>query len=308
MIPHTCTLRPFSRSSLLTAFALATWLAVPAATAHGQAKIDLLRIGTTGTLTGTAASPREKSALETLHHFIKEETGLDNEIVRLKDWQELADKLAKGELHMAVCQGYEFAWARERHAQLKPLALAINVHRYPVACVVAQRDSPAKDFAGLQGLSLSQPVTSQGYLRLFVERQSEAGGKKAAAFFSKTTSPENVEDALDDVVDGVVQAAVVDRAALEAYKRRKPGRFNRLKEVAHSQPFPPAVVAYYGAVLDEATLRRFKDRLLAAADKEKGETLLTLSRLSGFVSVPADFDKVLAETRKAYPPPKVKQE
>src|SRR5207244_6848780 len=55
-------------------------------------------------------------------------------------------------------------------------------------------------------------------------------------FFPKITSPENTEDALDDVVDGVVQAAVVDRAGLEAYKRRKPGRFNRLKEVARSQP------------------------------------------------------------------------
>jgi ABC-type amino acid transport substrate-binding protein len=48
-----------------------------------------------------------------------------------------------------------------------------------------------------------------------VERQSEAGGKKAAAFFSSITSPDNIEDALDDLVDGKVQATVVDRAALE---------------------------------------------------------------------------------------------
>ena len=72
--------------------------------------------------------------------------------------------------------------------------------------------------------------------------------------------------------------------------------------------FPPAVVAFYASVLDEATLRRFKERLLAAASKEKGETLLTLSRLTGFVSVPEDFVKVLAETRKAYPPPNLKKE
>src|SRR5207244_11836898 len=88
-------------------------------------------------------------------------------------------------------------------------------------------------------------------------------------FFPKITSPENTEDALDDVVDGVVQAAVVDRAGLEAYKRRKPGRFNRLKEVARSQPLPPPLVAYYEGVLDQDTLKRFGDGLLNARRKEK---------------------------------------
>ena len=78
-------------------------------------------------------------------------------------------------------------------------------------------------------------------LRLFIQRQCEAYGKKPEAFFSKITPAENVEDALDDVVDRVVQVAVLDRVALEAYQRRKPGRFRRLKEVAHSPPFPPTV-------------------------------------------------------------------
>src|SRR5262249_29423954 len=123
------------------------------------------------------------------------------------------------------------------------------------------------------------------------------------AFFSKITFPDNVEDALDDVVDGLVQATVIDRAALDAYKRRKPGRFKRLQEVVRSQPFPPTVVAYYNAALGEATLRRFKDGLLGGASKEKGEMLLTLSRLTGFETVSKDFSRVLAETRKAYPPP-----
>jgi ABC-type phosphate/phosphonate transport system substrate-binding protein len=136
-----------------------------------------------------------------------------------------------------------------------------------------------------------------------VERQSQANGKELKTFFSRSTSPENVEDALDDAVDGVVQAAVVDRASLEAYKRRKPGRFNRLKEVAHSQPFPPTVVAYYGTVLDQATLQRFQDGLLGASRKDRGQTLLTQFRLTGFDPVPSDFDRVLAQTRKNYPPP-----
>src|SRR5262249_9200555 len=161
------------------------------------------------------------------------------------------------------------------HRDLKSLAVAVNVYTYPVAYVVVKRDNQAKDFAGLQGQSLALSSAGAPYLRFFLDRQIERQGKKTDAFFSKLTHPENVEDAVDDVVEGTVQAAVADRAALEGYKRRKPGRFNQLKEIARSQPFPPPVVAYYGSVLDDATLRRFREGLLSAASKEKGQTLLT---------------------------------
>jgi ABC-type phosphate/phosphonate transport system substrate-binding protein len=287
--------------------ALAAALALPWAVANGQqARVDVLHIGATGTLTGDADSPKEKGAAQTLRRFIKDETGFSNDIVRLEDWQKLAEGMKKGELHVGVFQGYEFAWAQEKHPDLKPLAIAVNGRRYPVAYVLAQRGNAARDFAGLKGQSLCLPVTNQAFLRLFMERQSEANGKKADAFFSKITAPDNVEDALDDVVDGKVGAVIVDGAALEAYQRRKPGRARRLQEVARSEPFPPAVVAYYGSAVDEPTRRLFRDGLVGAAKKEKGEMLLTLSRLTGFEDVPEDFANVLGETRKAYPPPGAK--
>src|SRR5262249_13984952 len=161
--------------------------------------------------------------------FIKSETGLNNDIVRLKDWSEVAEKMFQKQLHFGVFRGYEFAWAQENQPKLKPLSLAVNVSRYPTAHVVTRKEDPASDFAGLRGHSLAIPSVGAGFLRLFVERQGQAKGKKLEDFFSKITTPDNVEDALDDAVDGAVQAVVVDRAALEAFKRRKPGRFNRLK-------------------------------------------------------------------------------
>jgi ABC-type phosphate/phosphonate transport system substrate-binding protein len=135
-----------------------------------------------------------------------------------------------------------------------------------------------------------------------VEREAQAAGKKVDAYFSKVLAPENTEDALDDVVDGMVGAAAVERVGLESYKRRKPGRFKQLKELAKSRPFPPVVVAYVDGSLDAKTLQRFREGLLGAARKERGEMLLTLFRLTGFEEVPRDFDKVLTETHKAYPP------
>jgi ABC-type phosphate/phosphonate transport system substrate-binding protein len=138
-------------------------------------------------------------------------------------------------------------------------------------------------------------------LRLYIDRSAAALGSKPDSFFSSIAPSDNVEDALDDVVDGKAQATIIDQAALDAYKRRKPGRFNQLKEIGRSQPFPPLIVAYYDSYLDETTLRRFKAGLLNAVKKDKGEMLLTLSRLSGFEAIPADFSQALEASRKNYP-------
>jgi ABC-type phosphate/phosphonate transport system substrate-binding protein len=228
---------------------------------------------------------------------------MDNDIERQKGWRELADRMVKGKLQIGVFQGYEFAWAQEKDSKLQPLVLARNVYLYPVAYVVTKQDDKATNFAGLQGRTMAVPATGQLFLRLFVDRQAEANGKKAETFFSKMLSADTAEDALDDVVDGVAQSAVADRASLEAYKRRKPARFKQLKEVAHSQPFPPTVIAFYDDVLDQDTLGHFRQGLLDANRKERGKMMLTMFRLNGFEAVPADFAKVLAESRKNYPPP-----
>src|SRR5688572_9912615 len=95
--------------SVLVALACAvtTLLVVSrAAVDGGQAKVDVLRIGTSGNLASDQSGDKEESALATLKAFIKEETDLDNEIRSQKDWRELAEKLAKGELHLGVFQGY----------------------------------------------------------------------------------------------------------------------------------------------------------------------------------------------------------
>jgi ABC-type phosphate/phosphonate transport system substrate-binding protein len=282
------------------AFALMTVFLISPENATGQqGKIDTLHIGTSGALAG---EKNEKNSLDTLRGFIKDETGLESEITRERNWRELAVKMAKGQYQVGVFQGFEYAWAKEKYPDLKPLAVAVNVHVYPVAYVVTRKDGSVSNFAGLQGRSLGLLADAPGFLRLFVERECQAAGKKPETFFSKIVSKDNFEDALDDVVDGVVDAAVVDRAALENYKLRKPGRFAKLKPVAQSQPFPPAVVAYYGNSLNESDRNRFRDGLLGASGKEKGQTMLTLFRLTGFQAPPADFDKVLAKTREAYPP------
>src|SRR5262249_49621581 len=65
-----------------------------------QGPPKVLRIGTSGTLGAGNTPAREKAALRTLRDFIKEETGLNNQILRQKSWRQLADRMARGELHL----------------------------------------------------------------------------------------------------------------------------------------------------------------------------------------------------------------
>ena len=268
-------------------------------------QVRTLQIGTSGSLTPADESGTGKGALAALGSLMKDEAGFDAKIVRQNGWRELADNLAKGQFQLGFFQGYEFAWASEKNSHLKPLLVASKESRSPylVVSVVARQDNPAKDFAGLEQQSLTIPDTGERDLRLFIDRTARAKGRSPEKFFSKISSPHNVEEALDEVVDGRVQATVVDRAILEAYQRRKPGRFAQLKEVVRSPSLPPTVLAYDDRILDEATARQIRDGLLAAASKDKPEMTLGLFHWRRFDRVPEDFDKILAETRKAYPPP-----
>jgi ABC-type phosphate/phosphonate transport system substrate-binding protein len=266
-------------------------------------RVKTLQIGTSGSLIAPDDSGTEKGALDALASLMKDETGFDVKIVRQKGWRELADNMAKGQLQLGIFRGVELAWATDNNPHLQPLVLAGKSSAYSIVSAMTRNDNPAKDFAGLQGQSLSIPAIGDRDLRLFIDRTCRAMSKDPESFFSKITSPHNVEDALDDVVDGVVQATVVDQMMLEAYQRRKPGRFARLKEIARSKPLPPTVLAYDDRTLDEALARRIRDGLLNPADRTKQERTLSLFHWAGFYPVPTGFAEMLAQTRKTYPPP-----
>lgn len=257
-----------------------------------------LRIGTSGTLFQDSEE-KDPSALPTLRSFIKSETGFDNEIIGQETWQELAEQLSAGKVDLGVFPGHEFAWAQEKHPELQPLAIAVNKYRSRYAHVMVRQDSAAKEWADLKGKTLSLPRVGQSHLPTFVEHQTQGEPSK---FFSKVGNPGNFEDALDDVVDGLADAVVVDRVGLEDYQRRKPGRAKQLKELMHSPPFPAPVIAYKKGALDEQTLQTFRDGLIQARRKERGQKLLTFFKLTGFEDVPADFSHLLAESRRQFPP------
>jgi ABC-type phosphate/phosphonate transport system substrate-binding protein len=130
---------------------------------------------------------------------------------------------------------------------------------------------------------------------------TEKGTGNERNYFAKTAQTRNVEEALDALFRGELQGAIVDSPSLALYKELQPGRFDRLKTVAESDPFPPAVIVYHDRTLSNNLLKLLKQRMLKVKDSDKGKEALAAFRISGFESVPADYQKTLTSILQAYP-------
>jgi hypothetical protein len=58
--------------------------------------------------------------------------------------------------------------------------------------------------------------------------------------------------------------------------------------------------------LPEGLLERFREGMIAAKDTTRGRQLLELCRITRFEAPPADYEHMLTEIAKAYPPPVAK--
>ncbi len=279
-----------------------SWFAGDAA-AQDPEPPKILRIGLLGSLFRGIPEPLIKVSLVPFRALVKAETGLNGELITVEDSDKLGEQLTTDKLQLGVFHGFEFGWAREKYAGLVPLVVVVNQQQHLHAHVMVRQDSEAGCLADLGGKSLALSRGSMEHCRLFVERKCQAANKDWKLYFSQITNPANGEDALDDVVDGVAAATVVDGLCLQCYKRRKPGRFEKLKEVHKSEVFPTAVVAYHAGALDEASLRCFREGMIGASERPGGRRLMTLWRITGFEKVPDDYEQTLTDIIKAYPRP-----
>src|SRR5439155_19367881 len=182
--------------------------------------------------------------------------------------------------------GVEFAWVRDKHAELQPLMIAVSTHRHLRCNLVVNCESEAEGFGCLKGSTLALPKGTREHVRLFMKKQCQAAcSLEPNALFQKITIPPTIEDALDDVVDGEAAATVIDEAALDAYKRRKPGRCEKLKTIVQSEIFPSGAIVYHPGRLDDATLEKFRQGMLNADKTILGKQMLMMWKLTGFEPV-----------------------
>jgi ABC-type phosphate/phosphonate transport system substrate-binding protein len=241
-----------------------------------------------------------QTALPMWSQLVKGQVGIHTEFTVVES-DRLAQQLVDHDLEMAVFPGYEFAWAVQEDRQLRALVIVVNEKPYPHAAFVVRQDAKVKDISDLHEQAVALHKGMRPHVRLYFERSCAALAKEPKDFFGRIAMAPSVEEALDDVVDGGVQAAVVDSVALESYQRRKPGRFRMLKQVAQSPPFPDPVICYRANTIDKKALEHFRDGMIKSDQNARGRQVLTLFKLTKVAKIPKDYDNVLREIAKTYP-------
>ncbi len=280
-----------------------TALLLPWAVAADDRAETAMRIGLVTSLFRDVPAPLVEMAKQPFKTLMRDQTGLRGTLVVGGDALALGKQLDQNQVQLGVFHGIEFAWAQVKYPELRPLMVAVNRQRELYANVVVREDSTAAGFADLKGQKLSLPRRSREHCHLFLNRLASAAGGSPATFFSKIVQHANVEDALDDVLRGKVQAAVVDSVALECYEQVKPGCYARLKVLNKSEVFPAAVIVYRQGALDAATLRTFRDGMINANQTARGRDLMAIWKLTAFEPVPGNFQQTLDNIRRAYPNP-----
>ncbi len=288
--------------SVLSPLFFLACLSLPPA-ARGEDRPNPIRIGVVKSLFRDVPDAMVGVAMKPFSLLMKAQTGLDSELAPPTDTEHLAELLAKNKVQFALFEGVEFAWARRKYPEFRTLVISVNEHQNRQAFLMIRQDSKISRFADLQGKELAIPRRSRIHCHLFVVRLARKCGKEPREFFSKLVTSSNVEAALDDLVDGKLPAVVADREALNCYQHRKPGRFGKLKELQKSEIFPDTVVAYRSGVFGPALLDRFREGLEKADSTPIGRQLLVLWHMTALEKIPADYEKLLADIVKAYPPP-----
>jgi ABC-type phosphate/phosphonate transport system substrate-binding protein len=270
-------------------------------------KTTHIRVGLVGTLFRDTPEPIVQIVLKPFKSLLESQTGVTGQIVAGGDCESLGQQLKEDKVQLGVFHGIEFAWARLKNPTLKPLLIAVNQHRYLRAILVVRQDSKAACCGDLQGQCLAIPRLSREHCRLFLERRCCPLDYTPDKTFKPLLISTDAEEALEAVVDGAAQGALVDEVELEAYQKLKPGRHAKLKKLLESERFPCAVVAYNVGRLPEAQLKVFREGMMASKNNRRSRELLDMCRITGFEAIPADYEQMLVDIVKAYPPPGASQ-
>ncbi len=230
--------------------------------------------------------------------LLETQTGLSGQLVAGGDANSLGKSLKEGKVHLGVFHGVEFAWAHAEVPQLKPLLIAVHQQPYLRAHLVVRKDGKITGVADLKGQVLALPYMSREHCWLYLQRRCVPPGQTPEKYFSRVTSPRDAAYAIDDVIDGAAQAAVIDDIELEAYRKQYPEYFAKVKVLQHSEAFPCAVIAYYPGTFSEELVERFRTGMLGAKSSPHGRQMMQMCRITSFEEVPANFDQMFGAHRQ----------
>jgi ABC-type phosphate/phosphonate transport system substrate-binding protein len=264
---------------------------------------DTVRIGMVRSLFKDVPESTVTAMMQPFGAVMRAQTGVKGELVCGGSPDELARQIADRDIHLGVLHGIEYAWARVKYPEIRPLVIAVNYNRHLRAHLVVSKNNLAARLEELQGKTLALPPKSRDHCLMFLQRRCQQCQRPPGSFFAKITSPPNAVEALEDVVDGIAQVTIIDAVALDWFKEQKPGRYAKLRILETSEAFPAGVIVYREDTIDEATLNKFRSGMTNMKNTIVGREFLTLWHLSAFEPVPDDYGQTLADIVKVYPPP-----
>jgi ABC-type phosphate/phosphonate transport system substrate-binding protein len=259
----------------------------------------ILRVGILASM-GENKPPRYRDiAPWNLNQLVKEFTGFRSVTLQGLDAFTSAKQLEAKKWDLGVFQGIEFAWVQKRYPNLKPLMLAIMQDSALQAALVVRKGSGSKKFADLKGKDIAI-LESSLPCRVFADENVTGQSRNT---FAKFYESPNGNEALSDVLNGKVKAAIVDTPSLLEFQDLYPGRYKNLTILAKSRPFPPPVIVYREGALPGDLLKQFRNGMLKVSKSEKGKVALSNFGILRFQNVPADFHQTLSKLAAKYPSP-----
>lgn len=295
--------RHYRTSLVVVALASLFLLSGPDTRAAKSGTSDAVRIGIVGSLFRDVPESLVRALMQPFATLMEAQTGLSGELYPAGRADELARKLIDDKVHIGVFQGIEFAWAQERYPELQPLMIVFTRDSHQQAFLIMRKQDARGGFAGLRGKTVALPKFSHEHCYQFMEKGCRQLGQTPDKLFAKIVKPTSAEDALDDVADGTVAAAILEKVPLECYQRRKPGRFAEMSVAAESPIFPASVIVCRRGALPDEVIRRFREGMLNGQNTPVGRQLLMLWRVGGFELIPADYESICKNIVKDYPPP-----
>ncbi len=290
---------------LLAAFGFA--LSMPAAAQ--PAKDAPVQIGLVKQFFNDVPETLVNIATQPFADLMKMTTGYEGKLSYKYDAFEIARKLDKGELHIGVFHGHEFAWLQKQYPKLQPMMLALNQHKDVRAFVVVNKESKATCIKDLQGKNIDLPFATKEHCCVYLDKAcSDNAGQGAKNFFKSVSKCKSPIEALDNVRSGKLDAVLVDTITLEFYKQEKgSAAFDKfLKVLVQSEEFPPPVIVFKEGGLQPEMIKKFRAGLAIAHESPEGRDILQMWQIDCFVPVPESYSASLTDSLKRYPLPPTK--
>src|SRR6202035_1873398 len=85
-----------------------------------------LHIGLINTLFRDVPKPLACALMQPFRSLVETQTGLDGRLTTAEDALSLGRQLAEDKVQLGVFQGIEFAWARQKYPDLRPLMIVVE--------------------------------------------------------------------------------------------------------------------------------------------------------------------------------------